>query len=108
MTESVTARIDRILTESPIGLSAAAKLFGTFRVGRPTSPATLFRWCVDGVKLRDGRRVRLEHIRIGNRLLTSRAGMRPLSGSTTTRARHAIYTDALACRQEQCRRARGP
>ncbi len=73
MTDSVSERIDRILTETPIGLSAAARLFGTFRGGQPTSPATLFRWCIQGVKLPDGRRVRLEHIRIGTRLMTSRA-----------------------------------
>jgi hypothetical protein len=70
--ESITDRIDRILTEDPFGLSAAAKLFGSFRQGRPTSPATVFRWCTVGVRLPDGRRVFLEHIRLGSRLLTSR------------------------------------
>jgi hypothetical protein len=73
MAESVAELIDRILTENPIGLSAAARLFGSFRQNKPTNPATIFRWCVQGVKLPDGRRVRLEHVRLSNRLLTSRA-----------------------------------
>jgi hypothetical protein len=84
MAESASDRIDRILTESPIGLSAAAKLFGTFRSGRPTSPVTVYRWCVEGIKLPDGRRIHLEHIRIGSRLMTSRAAcVRFLEGQQT-------------------------
>jgi hypothetical protein len=30
MSASVTERIDRIVSESPIGLSAASRIFGTF------------------------------------------------------------------------------
>jgi hypothetical protein len=72
MVSPVSEHIDRLLSESPIGLSAAAKLFGSFRGGQPTSPATLYRWCTQGIRLRDGTRVHLEHIRIGARLMTSR------------------------------------
>jgi hypothetical protein len=36
------------------------------------SPATVGRWCLQGI-LRNGRRIRLEHIRVGRDIMTSRA-----------------------------------
>jgi hypothetical protein len=65
--------IDRLLGEQPIGVSAAAKLFGSFRQGRTTAPATVVRWCFSGVVTSDGRKIRLEHFRIGKRVMTTAA-----------------------------------
>lgn len=39
---------------------------------RPTI-STVWRWCRNGVETRTGRRVRLEHRRIGKRIYTSKA-----------------------------------
>ena len=57
---------DRILAngEALIGLALAGKPSGT-------SPSAVSRWCSRGVKAPDGRRVRLEHVRAGGKLLTS-------------------------------------
>jgi hypothetical protein len=77
MTESVSAAasddpVDRLLAEGPIGMTQAAKAFGTFRDGRPTHPSTVARWAVRGIRLADGRVVRLESFRLNGRLCTSR------------------------------------
>jgi len=39
------------------------------------SPSTVIRWAMTGIRCRDGRRVRLEHVRVGRELRTSRAAM---------------------------------
>ena len=65
--------IDRLINEGLIGMSQAARLFGTFRAGRPTHPSTVSRYCISGTRLGDGTFVRLEHVRMpGGRLATSR------------------------------------
>lgn len=71
----VDERVRRLQREGLIGLSEAAKLFGTYRGGRPTHPATVGRWALHGVRLGDGRLVRLETIRLAGRLGTSRAAV---------------------------------
>jgi hypothetical protein len=48
---------------------------GVFRRGRVTHPSTLVRWMLDGIRLTDGRQLKLEHIRVSNRLMTSRAAL---------------------------------
>jgi hypothetical protein len=40
--------------------------------GRPSASA-VWRWCRDGVKARNGERVRLQHVRAGARIFTTRA-----------------------------------
>jgi len=72
---SSVEHIDRILGENPIGMSECARLLGTFRGGRPCHPSTPVRWCTRGVKLVDGSVLRLEHIRMGDRLMTSRPAL---------------------------------
>jgi hypothetical protein len=73
--DEVVSLVDRILSEGPIGMSAAAKLYGTFRNGRPTHPSTPIRHHLRGVTLSDGRVVRLDAVRISGRLMTSRAAV---------------------------------
>jgi hypothetical protein len=54
-----------------LGLAAAAKTIPGGR-GLPNANAsTLFRWCKSGSRAVDGRRVKLEHVRIGSRVVTS-------------------------------------
>ena len=67
-----TSLIERIIAEGAMGCAEAARLFGTFRSGRPCHPATISRWCISGVRVRDGRRVKLEHFRGAGKLLTSK------------------------------------
>jgi len=71
----IESTVDRILTEGPIGMSAAARLYGSYRAGRPTHPSTPTRHHLHGVTLPDGRVVHLEAVRIAGRLMTSRGAI---------------------------------
>lgn len=75
MAVSVSEHIDRLLDEHPIGMSQAARLLGTFRGGRACHPSTVVRWCHPGVRLADGRQLRLEHLKVAGRLMTSRPAL---------------------------------
>jgi hypothetical protein len=66
----MTATLD-IAKETPLSLAAAAKRLPRLRAGRPLHPATVLRWILDGVRGRDGDRIRLEAVRIGGRWCTS-------------------------------------
>ena len=66
---------ERIISEGPIGMTAAARLLGEFRKGKPTHPSTLTRWAAAGVLLPGGQKVKLETVRIAGRLMTSRAAI---------------------------------
>jgi len=55
-----------ISTENYITLSAAAKL----APGRPSS-CTIWRWCRNGIKARNGEQIRLRHFRVGGRIYTT-------------------------------------
>jgi hypothetical protein len=70
--DTLTDTAERLIAEGLIGLLAAARLFPPGRVDRPTSPATVGRWCRRGVKMPDGRLAVLEHTRVGGRWCTSR------------------------------------
>jgi hypothetical protein len=56
-----------LATEHKIDLADAAKLVP----GHPHA-STLWRWSRRGIKARDGSRVRLEHVRLGGKVFTSR------------------------------------
>ena len=71
----VTTLADRLVSEGLIGLAPAAKLFGKSRNEKARHPSTLTRYFHDGVKLADGRVVRLECLRVGSQLMTSRAAV---------------------------------
>jgi hypothetical protein len=58
-----------------VSFSQAARLIPPGRGGRPTSPATLWRWARAGCRGADGQRVRLEVTRVGCRWLTSRPAL---------------------------------
>src|SRR5262245_26929628 len=70
--ETLAETAERLISEGLIGLPAAARVFPPGRADRPTSPATVWRWCRRGVKLPDGRVAVLEHVRVGGRWVTSR------------------------------------
>lgn len=57
--------------ETPITLTAAARMLPPGRRGRPVSLSCIFRWIVDGVQTPNGVTVRLEAARMGGRWLTT-------------------------------------
>jgi hypothetical protein len=65
-----------MLNEEPlISLTEAAGRFPGHRGANRLHPATLTRWILKGVNALDGRRVRLEAVRLGARWLTSEAAL---------------------------------
>ena len=60
-----------LLAETLISFAQAARLIPPSRRGRPVSPSCVWRWHRSGVKLPDGRVVRLEALKLINRFLTS-------------------------------------
>src|SRR5262249_8075559 len=54
-----------------LNLAGAARLFPPHRGEKPVSPSTIFRWIMSGIRLADGRQIRLEARRVGGRWLTS-------------------------------------
>lgn len=87
--------VERILTEGPLGATAAAKLFGSFREGKPAHPATVCRWINDGIQIPGGGRLRLDGVRIAGRLVTSRpAIVRFIAAQQATPDQAAVETPA--------------
>src|SRR5262245_48451536 len=72
---TATDRINRIISEGPLGPAGIAKLCGSYRENKPTHPSTVARWMIQGVRIADGRRIHLEHIRIAGRLVSSQAAL---------------------------------
>ncbi len=66
------ALVERIVAEKPIGVMQASRLLGTFGLGKPCNPGTVARWIMAGVKMPDGSVLKLEAIRAGSRLMTSK------------------------------------
>jgi hypothetical protein len=58
-----------------LSLSQAARRIPPARKGRPVHVSTLWRWATHGVLIPDGRRVRLEIIRLAGRLVTSEGAL---------------------------------
>jgi hypothetical protein len=52
-------------------MAQAARRFPPARLGRPVSPATVWRWCRKGVRVPGGGTVYLECVRLSGRWLTS-------------------------------------
>jgi hypothetical protein len=61
--------------ESLLSLAQAAARFPGHRGAKRLHPATLTRWILAGVKGLDGRRVKLDAVRVGARWLTSEAAL---------------------------------
>jgi hypothetical protein len=64
-----------LLSENLIGLCAAARQLPPGRGGRPVSFSCVLRWITHGIPGPDGRRVKLEGVRVGGRWLTSEEAM---------------------------------
>ncbi|HEY7425332.1 MAG TPA: DUF1580 domain-containing protein [Gemmataceae bacterium] len=57
--------------ETMLSLAQAARRFPPSRLGRPVSPATIWRWCRRGVRVPGNGVVYLECVRLSGRWLTS-------------------------------------
>jgi hypothetical protein len=68
-------QIKQLLAEGPIGLSLAARLFGRFRNNKPTHVSTVSRWINNGVRLADGRVLKLEGFQLNGRVCTTEAAI---------------------------------
>lgn len=75
MPDIVSERIERLMNEGLLGPAALARHLGTFRGGRPTHPSSVSRAMLQGTRLPDGRVVRLEHVKINGRMMSSRAAL---------------------------------
>ncbi len=60
--------------EQLLSLSDATRVLPKIQGKRPHN-STVWRWCRIGVKARSGRRVRLEHVRVGARVFTTAAAL---------------------------------
>lgn len=76
---------NEIASGAAIYLREAAKLFPTYRQGRPVNLATVFRWIVTGVAGPDGQRVRLEGSKLPAGWVTTRAAIARFSVALTPR-----------------------
>jgi hypothetical protein len=60
-----------ILYENPQGLASLARQVPSRRRDGPLTPQCLWRWATRGIRLQDGRTVRLEAVRVAGRFLSS-------------------------------------
>lgn len=67
--------VARLMAEGPIGMRCAVNVFGSFRDRKPTHSSTVTRWAMRGIKLTDGRVLKLESFRLNGRLATSRQAL---------------------------------
>ena len=63
-----------VINETVLSLSDATRAVPKLNGKRPAI-STIWRWCVRGIVARDGQRIRLEHGRLGRRVITSREAM---------------------------------
>ncbi len=69
--EAAAGQPDRLVSEQIIRLNDVADWLPRRAPGRKVSQVTLWRWATKGVRGVDGRRVRLETIKLGGRRYTS-------------------------------------
>jgi len=79
-------------SEELLSLPQAARRFPPFRQGRPVNPSTVWRWVFTGVRLPDGRRVRLDAVRLSGRWLTSVEAIERFVAAQTPRLDEAAGT----------------
>lgn len=72
-----------LANERTISLAAAARMLPPGRRGRPVNLSTILRWVLDGVRLPNGARIRLEAIRLGGRWITSVEAMERFAARQT-------------------------
>src|SRR5262249_41088211 len=92
-----------IRSEQLLSLPQAARRFPPYRQDRPVSSSTVWRWISAGVKLPDGRRVRLDAVRLSGRWLTSVEAIERFVAAQTPRLDEAAGTPAPRNPRQRCR-----
>ena len=70
----VQGLVEKLLGEDKLTMPAAGRLVGDRQGGPPVHASTITRWALKGVKV-GGRVVRLEYLRAGGKILTTRQAM---------------------------------
>lgn len=96
--------LDEVNAGDRLSCSQAAKTIPGTTTEHPSGP-TVFRWCVDGARASDGKRVRLEHVRVGSRILTSRAAVSRFLSRLTNGAAAPINVRTPKQRQQAAEKA---
>jgi Protein of unknown function (DUF1580) len=94
-----------LMGEGLITLAEAAAHFPGARGAARVNPSTLFRWCKKGTRASDGRVVRLEFVRAGCRLLTSKPALSRYLAALSTACTSGIPVTAVRTPAERARRA---
>ena len=101
---ATTLPID-LRSEQLLSLPQAAGRFPPFRLGRPVNPSTVWRWIAVGVKLKEGRRIKLGAIRLAGRWLTSIEAIERFVHAQTPHSTSADAPTPRTTRQRQRQRA---
>lgn len=83
MSEQVADMVRRVLNEEKMPVAVAARLCGEYTGGSRLHPSTVVRWINRGVRLADGRRVKLDAVKFGSKLITSRQAIERFLAETT-------------------------
>lgn len=95
-----------MLNEEPlISLSQAAARFPGHRGAERLHPATLTRWILKGVLAVDGRRVKLEAVRLGCRWLTSEPALQRFADALSVPPTAGAHPRTPTARQKASARA---
>jgi hypothetical protein len=81
----MSANASQLLSEKLVGLYEAARRLPPGRCGRPVSFSCVLRWITAGRPGPDGKRVKLEAVRLGGRWLTSEEALARWAGRLTPR-----------------------
>lgn len=82
MREPVPQVLLEIRDGHALGMADAAHLVPGTK-GGTANASTIFRWCSDGVRLRNGQRLKLESVRVGKRVMTSGPALERFIMATT-------------------------
>jgi hypothetical protein len=72
-----------VTSDSTLTLMQASRILPTGRNGSRPHLSTLIRWIIEGVRLADGRRVRMEAVRLGGKWITSREALQRFTAALT-------------------------
>jgi hypothetical protein len=89
-------------TEATLTLADAAKLLPSVRMGRPVSYQCVLRWVKEGSRRSDGRIVKLEAVRLGGRLITSKEALQRFAEALTPFMAPKNTEPATAKREPAC------
>jgi Tfp pilus assembly protein FimT len=97
--------MSELLAETILSLGEAARQFPGSRGAKRVCPSTVWRWCSKGTRRQDGQIVRLEHFRLGGRVMTTREAVARFVTALTDTPHTAPSVRTPAARAAASRRA---